>query len=215
MITGRQAYFYSMLQVRGYKKTFGSALVLDVPDMPLAPGVYWLRGENGSGKSTFLNSAAGLIPFDGDIVCDETSIKKSRRLYTSIVNHAGAEPTYPRFLTGNDLLKFYKEVKGGNDQLVSKIIDSFGMKSYLTNKVDSYSSGMTKKLSLLLAFTGQPKLILLDEPFTTLDVEAAAFLNELIAGQFSTGVSFIISSHQAITMPHVSLLVRNKTIVKQ
>jgi ABC-2 type transport system ATP-binding protein len=65
--------------------------------------------------------------------------------------------------------------------------------------IGSYSSGTIKKLSLVLAFIGNPPLILLDEPFATLDAEAAILLGELISEyQQDLGVSFIFSSHQPI-----------------
>lgn len=204
-----------MLRITAYKKTFGSAPVLNVPQLELEQNIYWLRGENGSGKTTFLKSAAGLLPFDGDIAVDNLSIKKQRRAYTAIVNHANAEPQYPSFLTGNDLVDFYLRAKKGDKKVAEKIAAAFGMNHYLNNKVASYSSGMTKKLSLLLAFTGKPKLILLDEPFTTLDVASAQVLARLIEENFKNGLSFCISSHQPLTLPHITLLVQNQTIGKQ
>lgn len=203
-----------MLRVTAYKKTFGDALVLKLPQLELEPNIYWLRGENGSGKTTFLKSAAGLLPFEGDISVSGISIKKKRRDYTTFVNHAPAEPQYPPFLTGQELIKFYLGTKGGTEKPTEELAASFGM-HYLTKQVNAYSSGMTKKLSLLLAFTGQPKLILLDEPFTTLDAEAVEVLQQLIARRFSTGVCFCISSHQALLLPHTVLEVKNKTIVRR
>lgn len=204
-----------MLRITGYKKIFSSSVVLDIPHLELEQNIYWLRGENGSGKTTLLKSTAGLLAFDGDISVNNLSVKKQRRVYTTCVNHAGAEPLYPSFLSGNDLISFYLKVKKGDKRMVEKMATAFGMNSYLDNKVDSYSSGMTKKLCLLLAFIGDSTLILLDEPFTTLDVEAAKVLGELIKERFSNGVSFCISSHQPITMPHVSLTVQNKTLVRE
>jgi ABC-2 type transport system ATP-binding protein len=204
-----------MLRVIAYKKIFGSAPVLTIPHLELEQNIYWLRGENGSGKTTFLKSVAGLIPFDGGIEMNEVSLKKRRTIYTASVNHAAAEPQYPSFLTGNDLIRFYLKVKQGNAATATNMASVFGMSHYLNNKVDSYSSGMTKKLSLVLAFTGQPKLILLDEPFSTLDIEAVNTLHALIKDSFANGISFCISSHQAINMQHASLLVQDKTIVRQ
>ncbi len=203
-----------MLLITDYKKVFGPQLILAIPALQMEPNLYWLRGENGAGKTTFLKSVAGLLPFDGDIAVNNISIKRQRRLYTTIVNHSGAEPLYPGFLTGNDLIKLYSAAKRGNVKLTKKMAGAFSMNEFLCNKVATYSSGMTKKLSLLLAFIGQPKLVLLDEPFTTLDVEAVTALNELINESIQTGVMFCISSHQPLTLPHVSLFVRDKTIIK-
>lgn len=203
-----------MLLIKDYKKVFGPHLILDIPALQLEQPLYWLRGANGAGKTTFLKSVAGLLPFDGDIAVDNIPMRRQRRLYTTYVNHAGAEPIYPGFLTGNDLIKFYSGAKIGNIKLTEKMAGAFGMNQHLCNKVASYSSGMTKKLSLLLAFIGKPKLILLDEPFTTLDVEAVVVLNELINESVNKGIMFCISSHQPLTLPHVALVVQDKTIIK-
>ena len=204
-----------MLQIKNYKKLFGSYLILDIPTLELQQKLHWLQGENGSGKTTFLKSVAGLIPFDGDVNLNDVSLKKQRQRYTAIVNYAGAEPRYPGFLTGSDLIKFYTGAKGGDSHTVEKIATALNMTHYLRNKTSSYSSGMTKKLSLLLAFIGEPELILLDEPFTTLDVEAVAMLYELIKEGATNGIMFCISSHQQLTLPHTSLLVQAKTIISQ
>ncbi|HVF82377.1 MAG TPA: ATP-binding cassette domain-containing protein [Flavisolibacter sp.] len=204
-----------MLLIKDYKKIYGSFLILSVPELQLEQNLYWLQGENGSGKTTFLKSAAGLIPFNGEMYINELSLKKQRRRYTAVVNYAGAEPHYPGFLTGTDLVKFYLAAKAGNIQAVKKMAEDLNMHHYLGNKITSYSSGMIKKLSLLLAFIGEPKMILLDEPFTTLDVKAVAVLYELIKASSRKGVLFCISSHQHLTLPYVSLLVHAQKIIRQ
>lgn len=203
-----------MLRIANYQKAYGSDPVLTIPQLHLEEGIYWLKGENGAGKTTFLKSVAGLIPFDGEISVQNTSLRKQRMLYTRIVSFAEAEPVYPAFLTGNDLLRFFRETKGSNEKMEQRIVNAFGMKTYLPNKIDTYSSGMLKKLSLLLAFTGNPKLILLDEPFITLDTEAVSKLERLIADSFANGISILISSHQPLAMniSYHTLTINQKTI---
>ena len=185
-----------MLRVQNYKKHYGSFLVLQIPELILEEGIYWFKGVNGAGKTTLLKSIAGLIPFDGEVFVHGFSIRSQRRDYLKIVNYAEAEPLYPAFLTGKDLVDFYLKSKDGSLEPVNEMISAFGMSSYLKNQVGTYSNGMAKKLSLLLAFIGHPKLILLDEPFITLDVEAVAFLHQYIKQFYSSGVSFYITSHQ-------------------
>jgi ABC-2 type transport system ATP-binding protein len=76
------------------------------------------------------------------------------------------------------------------------VVGHFGIQNYLDYAVGTYSSGMTKKLSLVQAFIGNPKLILLDEPLITLDNEALAPLSSLIRDRMKKGVSFLFTSHQ-------------------
>lgn len=201
-----------MLRITAFKKSFGSSTVLAIPELTLPQNIYWLRGENGAGKTTLLKSLAGLLPFDGEILVNDTSLRKQRRAYTAIVNYAAAEPAYPEFLTGDDLVNFYLQTKKGDKEATNLMAAAFGMNTYLKNKVSSYSSGMTKKLSLLLAFTGRPKLILLDEPFTTLNAQAVHTLHAYIEESSGKGIGFCISSHHPLVVPHVKIFVQNKTI---
>ena len=91
------------------------------------------------------------------------------------------------------------------------------MQSYLKNKLNTYSSGMLKKLSLLVAFVGDPKLVLLDEPFITLDTDAVSALDQIIANCYQNGVSFLISSHQALQLelPFHTLTIHQKNIEQE
>ena len=132
------------------------------------------------------------------------------------VNYAEAEPLFPSFLTGRDLLALYVNTKGGNKDWIYNVADTLGADVYIDNPVSSYSSGMLKKLSLLLAFTGNPSLILLDEPLITIDVAAVKTLYGLIREKQEAGVSFIITSHQPFDATEITLtgklIVADKTI---
>jgi len=186
----------SMIQFSNYQKYFGPQLIVDIPALDLAQGIYWLKGENGSGKTTLIKSIAGLIPFEGNISVAATDIKQNRTKYRDIVNYAEAEPLYPSFLTGSDLVRFYTKTKKASDQQVATLIKSFGVQDYIDNKIGTYSSGMAKKLSLVLGFIGNPTLILLDEPLITLDVASVKTLQDLIVEHYSAGASFLVTSHQ-------------------
>jgi ABC-2 type transport system ATP-binding protein len=194
-----------MLQLRSLYKRYGSSPILDIADLDLETGLYWLQGPNGSGKTSLLRILAGILPFDGDVLLrspeKETpvSLRQSPTRYRRLIAWADAEPQYPGFLTGFELLSFYRNILDPDTAQVQGLIEGFGMGGWLNTRTAAWSSGMTKKLSLLLAFLGQPALILLDEPFTTLDEGGRGALNHLIADrQARTDTSFIISSHQEI-----------------
>ena len=204
-----------MLLFEDYKKQFGDTTIISIPKRELAHGIYWLKGENGSGKTTLIKSIAGLIPFDGNITVAETNIRTNRMAYTSIVNYAEAEPLYPGFLTGTDLINFYSATKKATPRQATMLINALGIGGYAGSKTGTYSSGMTKKLSLLLGFMGNPKLILLDEPLITLDQQSVSALQKLIQECYASGVSFLITSHQELTFDSLSptrLLIRDKTL---
>ena len=189
-----------MLQFKNYRKRYGMTEIISVPELILEKGVYWLRGENGAGKSTLMRSVAGLVPYDGNISVNNIDIRKNRQAYALSVNHAEAEPLYPEFLTGLDLISFYQQTKGQNKSPDTKTLQQLGVTSFADRKTGTYSSGMAKKLSLALAFIGQPKWILLDEPLMTLDANTVTVLRELIQQRAGEGISFIISSHQELSI---------------
>ncbi|MFT4094514.1 MAG: ATP-binding cassette domain-containing protein [Niabella sp.] len=204
------------LQVKHLIKKYGDHEVLNIPALELQQGNYWIKGPNGSGKSTFLKALAGLVPLKGNIILNEQiSMHKAPVAYRAAINHAAAEPAYPSFLSGQELVNFYLKVKNGTVQQVNEIKSILGIDHYLDNPCGSYSSGMLKKLSLLLAFTGNSEWILLDEPFTTLDVSAQNALQHLIHSTKNKG--FIFTSHHDISPTGISLSgiyhVQNKTIV--
>lgn len=189
-----------MLELTNLEKHFGHFPVINIQELRLAPGIHWLKGANGSGKSTLLRMMAGLLPFQGDIRLDEKfSVKAQPREYRLRVNHAEAEPAYPSFLTGEELTTFQQTCKGGGDEAIKEVRGILEIGEYLANPCGSYSSGMLKKLSLLLAFIGKPSWILLDEPLTTLDQSSQRSLCELIMSRrVNEGISFVITSHHDI-----------------
>src|SRR5882757_9308179 len=100
-----------MLAFTKVEKSYGSSLVLSIPSTSLAPGIYWLQGPNGTGKTTLLRMIAGLIPFKGEIHLNGHSLHRDPVAYRRNIGWADAEPQYPAFLTGADLLSFYLSIR--------------------------------------------------------------------------------------------------------
>ena len=208
-----------MLHFVEFNKFYGSFPALKIDDLGINPGIYWIKGVNGSGKSTLLKSIAGILAFNGDILLDATiSIKKQPVAYRKLVNFAEAEPLFPEFLTGMEMIKLFASAKDAPAGQEQQFIESMKMQSYVDRPIGTYSSGMLKKLSLVLAFLGSPKLILLDEPLITIDTESLKILYSWISEQHNkNGVSFMLSSHQALDpteLPEAQeLLVENQTLM--
>ncbi len=223
-----------MLQFRKVEKFYGAHLALTVPDLDLQKGMYWIQGENGSGKTTFLKMLAGLHPFKGEIFLatgelgvselgkednlglgNETlkltesnskektsekslSILKDRNEFLKKMNYAEAEPLYPPFLTAKDLVELYGATKKADIDAAKQQLEELHILDAYLQPVGTYSSGMVKKLSLVLAFMGNPDWILLDEPLITIDVAAVELVCKWINDWHAKkGISFLISSHQS------------------
>lgn len=209
-----------MIKFSAYKKHYSGNLVLDIPWLELQQSAYWLKGINGSGKSTFLKSLAGLIPFEGKIHISNIDIQKNKRAHRQMVNFGAAEPMYPGFLTGMDLVNFYSEIKKINPAACLHFCGELRLtEEALRKQTGAYSSGMLKKLSLALSFTGKAAWILLDEPLITLDTEAVAVVLHRIETESARGTGMIITSHQDMDFPQhniqlTTLVTRNQTITK-
>lgn len=209
-----------MLHIRNLQKKYGDKTILNIENLQIEKGITHLKGINGSGKTTFSKIVAGLIPFEGEIALfDKFSPLKTKVDYRRQVNYAESEPQYPDFLTANDMISFIGKAKGASAKDQANIPEIFGVHEYLYDHIGTYSSGMLKRLSLSLAFLGAPTLILLDEPFNTLDTSAIGILKSMIAQFHEKGVHFILVSHQDIGKLGVPInhryLVKNQTIISE
>ena len=206
-----------MLQIKNLLKKYGDKVILNIDQLNVQEGIIHLKGINGSGKTTFSKIVAGLIPFDGEIMLHgRFSPTKTKVSYRKHVNYAESEPNYPEFLTANDLLTFFGKSKGSDNNEIQSKSKVFGLNEYMYDHIGTYSSGMLKRLSLTKAFLGSPSLILLDEPFNTLDVKAIEILKNEILSHREKGISFILVSHQNISKIGIPIddhyLVENHTI---
>jgi ABC-2 type transport system ATP-binding protein len=200
-----------MLSIKNLRKEYNSHLIIDVPDLQFDTGLYWIKGANGSGKSTLLKIVAGMIHFDGEVEIDSVNLRKQPTEYRRLINYVEAEPIYPPFLTGLDLIEFFSSTRKAKKGETHSLIEKFNIESFVRNPIGTYSSGMVKKLSLILAFIGQSNYILLDEPLVTIDKDTVPILYGLVEEYMARGVSFIFTSHQAFDIPH---LVHKELLVK-
>jgi ABC-2 type transport system ATP-binding protein len=208
-----------MLFIKNFRKSYNSHLIILLDELVINDGIHWFRGVNGSGKSTFFKSIAGLLPFEGEVVLEnQFDIRKNPVEYRLRVNYAEAEPIYPDYLTGKDLITFVADAKKSPKGQVEKLIETLQINDFIGNQVGTYSSGMLKKLSLVLAFIGNPKIIMLDEPLVTIDTQAVANMYQLIKEYRNQGVTFLLSSHQDFKFDELTIdktyLVQNQTIIE-
>src|SRR3954471_6582269 len=136
-----------MLQLRNFKKSYQSNLVLSIDSLDIPSGISWLKGENGTGKTSLFKSLAGILPFDGDVTLDSVSLKKDPIAFRRIVNYSEAEPTYPEFLTAKDLVRFVGQAKGASIDEQDFYCEQLGVTGYCNKPCGTFSSGMLKKMS--------------------------------------------------------------------
>ncbi|GGC76000.1 hypothetical protein GCM10011387_32230 [Pedobacter quisquiliarum] len=194
-----------MLRLTNINKRYGSHEVLNFSEWNINKGIYWLKGGNGTGKSTLFRIISGQIPFIGEVQLNGVSLRKEPVKFRSKISFAEAEPQYPLFIKGKELIDFYTETRKTDRKQAKDLADHFEMTPFLDNVVGSYSSGMLKKLSLICALVGDADLFILDEPLITIDILSAGKLNKLITEKASQGKSFLISSHQEVSNDQLKL----------
>ncbi|SHG38075.1 ABC transporter ATP-binding protein [Pedobacter caeni] len=186
------------LSLEHIDKKYGDHVIFSFEKWSLDHGIYWVKGGNGTGKTTLFKVISGQTPFGGELSLNGVSLKKAPVAYRSMISYAEAEPQYPSFITGNELLNYHIAVRKAEHSEAQDIVEQFGMTAFMDHKIGSYSSGMLKKLSLICAFTGNIQLYILDEPLITIDTHAAQVLYALIRSYHEKGSSFLLSSHQEL-----------------
>ena len=189
-----------MLSISKFEKKYPSGFEVVIPQLDLPMGIHLLMGGNGSGKSTLLKALAGIHPAKGTIQLEGISLEKQPIEYRKKIGYAEAEPNFPEFLSISDLIEVVAKAKAATLEEIEDLTYRFGTNSFANYPIGGYSSGMLKKTALVLAFLGNPKWIILDEPFTTIDIETQEQLIRLIQEKSSAGTGFLITSHQPRTL---------------
>lgn len=192
-----------MLAFHQFEKSYQGRTIIGIPDETLTSGVYHLKGQNGSGKTTLIKCIAGLIPFQGSIeLLQIPNDLKHQQAYRKLVSFSPSEPEYPGFMKGSDLIKLHQDLRNTSREEDQVLIEKLGVDQFQHQEIMSYSSGMIKKLSLVLAFIGSPKLIILDEPLNALDADSTNLIEPLINQYRLAGSTFVLTSHQDLSWEH-------------
>lgn len=207
-----------MLQIERFQKVYKDRVILSIEKLHFEEGIHWIKGSNGSGKSTLFRCLAGLSPYSGLIRCSGMDLSKNPIEYKLQVNYAQAEPIFPASLNGGQVLQYFATLKKTPEGQLNNLIETFGLDSFLDQSVRSYSSGITKKLALAIAFLGRPKMIFLDEPFNALDATSREVLFELMEKEQQKGCSFLLSTHHdfgsQLNLKTTNWLVKNQTLTE-
>ncbi len=166
-------------------KNFEKKEVLKDIDFTFEEGkIYGLLGRNGAGKTTLFNCLNRDLKIDSGnfYIEDENGVR--REVAAEDIGYVLSTPTVPEFLTGREFLKFFldineKSVK--NPKSIDEYFDSMSIEPEDRDKLlKDYSHGMKNKMQMLINIIAQPKILLLDEPLTSLDVVVAEEMKQLL-----------------------------------
>lgn len=163
------------LKISNLSKSYDDKEVLKDINFTFEKGkIYGLLGRNGAGKTTFFNALNEDIEIEsGKFILEES---KNRKLTNQDIGYVTATPIVPEFLTAREFLQFYLEINKNRIKNLKNLDYYFDLVKIAKKDQDillkEYSHGMKNKIQMLVNIIINPKIILLDEPLTALDIVA-------------------------------------------
>lgn len=168
------------LKITNLNKSYGEKKVLENVEFIFEEGkIYGLLGRNGAGKTTFFNALNSDIEVDSALFYLD-----NKPLDTKDIGYVTSTPIVPEFLTGKEFLKFYIDINKDKIKEKKSLEEYFDLVKL--NKKDQnillkeYSQGMKNKIQILINIITNPKIILLDEPLTSLDIVVQQDMKNLL-----------------------------------
>jgi ABC-2 type transport system ATP-binding protein len=211
------------LELRGLTKRFGGTTAVDALSLTVPHGsFYGMVGPNGAGKTTTLSMATGLLRPDAGVALIHGVDVWERPLEAKrlIGNLADGVDLYDR-LTGEQLITFSGQLFGLDRptlrERVADLLQLLDLENAAGRVVADYSAGMTKKIALGAALVHSPRLLVLDEPFESVDPVSAANIRDILDGFVRGGGTVVVSSHSMDLVErmcdHVAIVAGGRVLV--
>lgn len=187
------------LEARDVSKYFGDHGALKRIQLRLAPSDSVLvYGPNGAGKTTLLRTLAGVSrPSEGEVRFGGQSLHRNPGNCKAEIGFVSHATLLYGDLTARENLRFAGKLFGLRDleEKMDAVLELFALRDRARQPVRTLSRGLQQRVALARAFLHQPSFLLLDEPFTGLDAEAAKTLGALLKGMPGTGKAVVFSTH--------------------
>ncbi len=187
----------AIITVTNLVKQFGRFAALRGVTASFAPGrLYGILGDNGAGKTTLLRMLAGLVePTRGTVII--LGSIQPRKVCREFGYMAHPSLLYDE-MSGMENLRYFARLYGlRDDQRCAEVIASVGLDPTLVRPVGQYSQGMRQRMSLARALLHDPKILLLDEPFSNVDIRSAREMVKLLGHMRDGGKTIFVVTHQA------------------
>jgi len=191
-----------MLQARGLTKRYGGLLALDRVSFDLHRGeIVGYLGPNGSGKSTTINLVVGLLdPSAGSITLDGLSLSQDPVAYKRRIGYVPEEPFLYTHLTASEYLVLVGRLRRIAESTlagkVTNLLRLFQLHDSRYKTMNAFSKGMRQRVLLAAALLDNPDLLVLDEPFSGLDVNAGLLFRTLLGMLAAEGKMVLFSTHR-------------------
>ena len=199
-----------MLEARDVTKRYGALTAVSQVSFTVKPGeVLGYLGPNGSGKSTTVKMLVGLMaPTHGQMFLDGIDIQDDLLGYKAQVGYVPEEAHVYPYLTGPEYLRLVGRLRDippvKLERKIRRFLRIFGLDSDYHAQLASYSKGMRQKILLSAALLHNPKVIVLDEPVSGLDVSTALVLRTVVRALAADGRIIFYSSHELETIEKIS-----------
>ena len=199
-----------MLEVRHVSKRYGAVTAVRELNFSVGPGeVLGYLGPNGSGKSTTVKMLVGLMPPSrGQILFDGQDVQDHLIEYKAQVGYVPEEAHVYTYLTGPEYLRLTGRLRGIDEgpleQKIERFLEIFGLDGDVHSPLSAFSKGMRQKILLSAALLHNPRVVVLDEPVSGLDVSTALVLRAVVRSLAADGRIIVYSSHELDTIERIS-----------
>jgi len=206
---------FMKLYIENLSKSYIDKNILKDIDITFESGkIYGLLGRNGAGKTTFFNCINEDITYDSGKIYLEAGYGKNL-INTNDIGYVVSTPVVPEFLTAKEFLKFFLDINKISDKSIEEYFDIVKIEKEDQNKLlRDFSHGMKNKMQLLINIIANPKVILLDEPLTSLDIVVQEEIKELLK-KLKDDHIIILSTHileLAMDLCDEIVILNNKTL---
>ncbi|MBP8273319.1 MAG: ABC transporter ATP-binding protein [Acidobacteria bacterium] len=199
-----------MLEVQDVTKRYGGHTAVNHVSFTVKPGeVLGYLGPNGSGKSTTVKMITGLMPPTlGRIMFEGSDIADDLVAYKAQVGYVPEEAHVYTYLTGPEYLRLTGRLRGIDEgpleDKINRFLKIFGLDADYHAPLSAFSKGMRQKILLSAALLHNPKVVVLDEPVSGLDVSTAVVLRTVVESLAKSGRIIFYSSHELETVERIS-----------
>ena len=186
-----------IIAVTNLVKQFGRFAALRGVSASFGAGhLYGVLGDNGAGKTTLLRILAGLVaPTRGEVTM--LGVNDPREVCREFGYMAHPSLLYDE-MSGRENLRYFQRLYGlADDARCAQVISAVGLDPELRRPVGQYSQGMRQRMSLARALLNDPKILLLDEPFSNVDIRSAREMVKLLGQMRDSGKTIFVVTHQA------------------
>lgn len=213
-----------MIEVKNLSHSYGKFKALDNVSFTIQQGDFiGLIGPNGAGKTTLMNTMVGILAADsGEVLVDGMGVEGFQADVRRKIGYMPSELSTYEMFSPEELLTFLAAMYGIDKTTatnrMNNLFEKLEMVEWRKKSIKKLSTGMKKKTAFAAAVLHQPDLLVLDEPFESVDPISQHKMKELLSTYLEQGCSVIMSSHVLDTVQNICnkfILMNKGEIIKQ